>query len=413
MIFIVAMSNETVDQGKPPDKRCKICGKFAAQTDIKCCNELCDTVVHTKCFDLISRVVDVDKNNFKCKLCCSKQSNGDVEVRILRKEIECLIREKEIINKYVSELEFNNELLKAEFVKKQSSSVQKPVTKQSFSEVIKNKSGSSGTISNVFRENETIAANTSVRNVPASNHVLLVKSNTENKENNSVVEDIKAKFRPAGYGIDISRTKKIKNGMLINCFDSNSLKILKTRLSEELGQQFNVYEPKKINPRIILYSVEENPKNDPDFLRNLVEDNQMDINSGDMRIVSIVKYRNVFNVIIEINANTFKNILNRGFLIISWKKCFVKECFSLPRCYKCCKIGHLKKDCRNTTLICPKCSGNHEMKECKSEVICCNNCKELNTRIKNKVSTDHTVNDPCCRYYLDKLEHLKDRINYG
>lgn len=33
---------EAIDLVKPLDKRCKICGKYAAKTDIKSCNELCD-----------------------------------------------------------------------------------------------------------------------------------------------------------------------------------------------------------------------------------------------------------------------------------------------------------------------------------------------------------------------------------
>lgn len=49
-----------------------------------------------------------------------------------------------------------------------------------------------------------------------SNNVLLVKSNTKNNDNNPLVPDIRAKLRPACYGIDINSKKKNKNGMLID-----------------------------------------------------------------------------------------------------------------------------------------------------------------------------------------------------
>lgn len=61
--------------------------------------------------------------------------------------------------------------------------------------------------------------------------------------------------------------------MLINCSDPNSLQKLKTQLNEELCHNFNIYERKKLHPRIMMYSVEENPKNDTNFVEKLVEDN--------------------------------------------------------------------------------------------------------------------------------------------
>lgn len=63
--------------------------------------------------------------------------------------------------------------------------------------------------------------------------------------------------------------------MSINCSDSNSLQKFKSSLNDEFGQNFNIYEPKKINPRIVVQSIKT----------------------------------------IETYSNTFKNILDRGFLI--------------------------------------------------------------------------------------------------
>ncbi|CAH1982519.1 unnamed protein product [Acanthoscelides obtectus] len=55
------------------------------------------------------------KEEFRCKYCLGdgKVSSSSTDVLLLHKEIDCLTREKQLLEKYVSELEFSNTILKS------------------------------------------------------------------------------------------------------------------------------------------------------------------------------------------------------------------------------------------------------------------------------------------------------------
>lgn len=115
-----SLSDET---GKFSDKKCKLCSKFTSNNDVKCMGHNCDASIHKKCFDSLSRVIVYESNQFKCRDCFALvddvfragESPTSVHVDILKKEIECLHREKEIMVKYIAELEYTNKSLKANF----------------------------------------------------------------------------------------------------------------------------------------------------------------------------------------------------------------------------------------------------------------------------------------------------------
>ncbi|KAJ8937697.1 hypothetical protein NQ314_011753 [Rhamnusium bicolor] len=37
--------------------------------EIKCFNESCDFVLHSKCLDIITKVISIEKKTFRCKSC--------------------------------------------------------------------------------------------------------------------------------------------------------------------------------------------------------------------------------------------------------------------------------------------------------------------------------------------------------
>lgn len=404
----MATSGTTVDVNKSSEKKCKICGKHLLSNEVKCFNDTCDFAIHSKCLDIITKVIDVDKKSFRCKNCYEEfkktagvQQNVDLinaknELIILKKEVECLQREKEILNKYVSELEYSSQLLKSHFNDSQQKIVSTSTT------FLPQDKTPSNTYSAVLK-----------RNVNNSSAVLLVKSSDQNISNKQVENDIKSKINPGSVNANVLNTKLVKDGLLINCSDADSLNKLKTCLNDKVGHIYNIHEAKKLNPRLIIYSVEKSATEDPDLINDIISNNNLDVPVSDIKMITKLKYKNVFNLIIEVTPSVFNNVIKAGFLYVSWKKCAVKEHFSLPRCFKCWKIGHHKKDCKSQSIVCPKCSGPHEKNDCEAENLTCNNCKELNVKFKLDIPTDHAVNNPQCYFILDKIGQLKSRTNYG
>ena len=386
---------------EPPDNKCRFCGKFASTSDIKCKNVNCDVIVHTKCFDTINKLVKVDKNNFRCRTCYelfkSNQKATDAastnnQILLLEKEIECLNREKEVINKYVSELEYINNVLKGRVLENTNTTDTKTTT---------------------FLSQNISTTKTYAAAMKSTVNCLLVKSIDDNVSNKQVENVIKTKINPCTINASIIGTKLIKNGVLINCEDKESLDNLKKCISRETGTNYNITFPKKLNPRIIIYNVDPTDIEDSNFIENVIAANQLICQSDHLRHVTTMKFKDKVNVILETVPPLFNTIINKGFLYIGWSKCHVKEHFSLIRCYKCCKFGHYKKDCRSETVICSQCSGSHEKNSCPSKDQCCANCKSINARYKSNLNTAHSANSPQCHYYLQQLATLKSKTQYG
>nr|CAI5827096.1 unnamed protein product [Callosobruchus analis] len=209
------MSSQPVEPTRPPDNKCRFCGKFCSSSEIKCSNVTCDTVIHGKCLDSIMKVVYVNKEAFLCKNCVSEpECNSDVG--LLKKEIECLTRVKSLMDKYVSELEFSNGLLKSQV----SYSNNKSTSVMNTSKIV----SPAKTYSEQVKSVKTAA-------------VLVIRSTDQNIANTDLEREMKAKIRPGSLNANVLGTKLIKNGIIINCENSSSLHKLKDGLQREMGNK--------------------------------------------------------------------------------------------------------------------------------------------------------------------------------
>lgn len=74
------------------------------------------------------------------------------------------------------------------------------------------------------------------------------------------------------------------------------------------------------------------------------------------------KKRNCSNIILEIEADIYKNIYNLDMINVGWRECRIEEYHNIVRCYKCARYNHFGKDCQNS-VTCFKCSGTHPENE--------------------------------------------------
>lgn len=254
----MADATESLDDASVEKRpiKCKICSKFVSQSDVKCLGECCNTVLHLKCFDTLAKIVDIDKKSFRCKNCSGSQVNHDQSQLcsgssdIIIQEIECLQREKDLLKKWAAEMEFSNSLLKDKLRVCEQDPVSKNLTFLSIAD------------DNATASYSSVAG----KNVNKTSAVLLVKSNDRSTTNKQIEKDIKSKINPGSVNANVLNTKLIKNGLLINCGDNNSLTALKNCLNQEVGEMYNVTEPRRLNPRIIVYSVESSAAECPNIL---------------------------------------------------------------------------------------------------------------------------------------------------
>lgn len=100
--------------------------------------------------------------------------------------------------------------------------------------------------------------------------------------------------------------------------------------------------------------------------------------------------KNKFNIIFEVDDNTYNLFLNKRKMNIDWSLCWVYDDYGVFRCKKCCQYGHFIRDCTHK-WVCPKCSGEHELKDCNSDERQCGNCEFSNQKYGLSLNTDHVT----------------------
>lgn len=395
----------------PPDaaeKTCKICFKTlerrALKHAIKCKATKCGVIIHEDCFDSVSKVFSIEKLNWCCRNCTdtSNSSAGwsdsclNDQIAVLKKENECLLREKELLNKLLEDKDYTLSLQK---------SVINDISKKTVSTCLASHTLEKHQYSSYSDIVKTKQTNT-------LSPVLLIKTTDNSVTNKMVEKEVKSKITPGSINVDVNNTKLIKDGLLISCANQESLNILKDNLQTKISSKFKICEPAKFNPRLLIKNVNKDCIEDSNLIEKIISDNNLHAYTRDFKFVTKFAYKSVYNVVLEVTPPVFQQIIKNEFLYIGWTKCFVQEHFSLPRCFKCCKFGHYMNNCRSSSLVCPICSESHEKKDCTSNVKSCSNCKDINTKYKSNMPTDHTASDINCGFFKYKIEQLKLRINY-
>lgn len=396
------------DESESSEKKCKLCtdkiDRRYLKSAVKCNSPKCSVLMHQKCFDLVTKIFFVEKKDWRCRSCiedlkvsgfCSG-SCTNADISLLQKENECLSREKDLLNKLLDDLEYTVQLQKTQISSLETKTV--------------NSINSLSSADNLRPTSYSEAVK--IKNLTSNAPVLLIKATDKSISNIQVEKDVKSKINPGALNININNTKLIRDGLLISCENSHSLNVLKENLNKYVGNVYKVTEPKKFNPRIKLNGVQAESLENGDFLEEIISNNNLNASVADIKIVTKLKYKSLFNVIIEVTPSLFSIIMQKGYLYVGWSKCMVMEHINMSRCFKCCKYGHQERDCRNPELVCPKCSGPHKLKDCTSNTECCINCKNFNSKFKSNFSIQHSVSNPSCEYYKFKVAQLKCNINY-
>ncbi|CAH1109926.1 unnamed protein product [Psylliodes chrysocephalus] len=111
------MAGDTDMLSDRSDKLCAICSSSIRKSGVKCANDKCDVVIHTKYFEAVARVFLADRWEWQCKSCLlnndghSKSDNlPDLKQKLIF--LAYIKRETKNLNDLIEELKLNNNLLK-------------------------------------------------------------------------------------------------------------------------------------------------------------------------------------------------------------------------------------------------------------------------------------------------------------
>ena len=93
-------------------------------------------------------------------------------------------------------------------------------------------------------------------------------------------------------------------------------------------------------------------------------------------------------------------------IVISGQRFLVEEFKPKPRvikCHRCQAFGHVSRFCRSKKPKCGKCGSDaHESKDCTSSSSICVHCD----------SKDHPTGHSSCKVIQQKMDEIRQRLNY-
>ncbi|KAK9675181.1 hypothetical protein QE152_g40581 [Popillia japonica] len=163
--------------------------------------------------------------------------------------------------------------------------------------------------------------------------VIILKPVNENQRSERTQQEIKMKIDPSKLAIGIEKINNIgKGGVAISCVNNNSKEKLKTTVEKELGGNYEVIEPKLKKPQMIVTGVELEVINqdNENILKSIIEQNQLHTGESMCSEISIHRKftnknkKNYGNVIINVEPEMYRKLMNLGKINIGWKRCDIQ-----------------------------------------------------------------------------------------
>lgn len=250
--------------------------------------------------------------------------------------------------------------------------------------------------------------------------VILVKPKDCSQTSENTKKIIEEKINPCDLGVGVSRVKFVREGgVAIKCNENikNNMESLCSSIKQSLGQSYEVKIPEKLNPRIIIFNVNEvELQNEDIFLNKITIQNTIstDTNIKELKIVHRYKNRKgLMNVIIQLDVKSYECIILKEKICIGWRTYFYKDSFNIKQCFNCWKFGHIAKECKREQPTCQNCAGDHKEVDCKASEVCCVNCKYALEVLKiPSVDCRHKAYDRTCEAYKRVFKQLQEKVNY-
>lgn len=363
---------------------CKKCNRAVRSNPIMCKGG-CSGVFHQNCLELTDFDVNMIISNKNVIIVCDN-------CQLKMHSVEKLYDSMEIIKNSVASNKFNIEKILQQINK---------VELKDHSII--------GEIKKVVSNCNTSNKQPTFANVVKGDPAIIVKP--KNKQSaDKTKKDIVSNIDPVG--IKVTKMKNQKSGaIIVACENQESLKKLKNDAEINLSDNYSVDEVKNKNPRIVICNISDQ-MSDSDLIKALKLQNEfladVEIIVKSMKKSNFKKY-NPYSAVIEVNFESYNDIMKIGKLRVGWDKCIVKDAAYVKRCYKCLGFNHTSSVCTYPEKACFKCSGNHVGKDCAEAKESCINCMKINRELNLKLDYNHNAFDKNCEVYQRKLSIEKQK----
>lgn len=209
----------------------------------------------------------------------------------------------------------------------------------------------------------------------------------------------------------VSAVIKGRKSVIIKCRQSDSQQ-LKASLERDLRDSAEVKFPKKTDPLVRIYGVE-NDLSKEELKEDIARRNGLDIDSFDIEYIYTQQNKKLRDIKVRTSANTYLRVMNQRGIYVGYQKCGFKDDFNFNRCNKCQGFMHSFRNC-NRSIKCGICAGDHSSKDCPdSNIKKCINCLKANEFLVKKRDINHAATDVRnCETYKLKWNNIVNSCNY-
>lgn len=368
--------------------RCGLCENSVSRKQGIFCSGTCKNIFHIDCVkipgELVNYISSVAGLQWRCNTC------RFVDNKFNEKKIMDFFEDK--CKTLFSELSDKFEKLKNEFLTSSYNKISEMVLQNT-------------------DENSSLNKPTYAEKVADSQKMIVTPKNPK-QGNKQTKADVMRYMNPVNQNLKLSNVKHVKNGgILLDCVKSDNLNLLQETVKKELSTNYDIHILKNNSPQLRLVGITDEMDAET-FRKYLVKQNEdIFLNASELKIVRIwptKKNPDIFQAQLQVDKLTFKNIFNRGHILIGLDRCTVYEAIEIPRCFKCNGFFHSKNNC-SRNITCPVCSAEHEVKDCsKNSSHACINCINLKNKENIDIDVSHSVweYDKCFAYKkaLDKYK---------
>lgn len=235
---------------------------------------------------------------------------------------------------------------------------------------------------------------------------VIIRKETEDPD--KVREAVRERLKPQETGIPVEGLRRVKNGVLIE--SSQKLSI------DKVKEKFADYEVRRVEaslPRVRLVGVPA-LETDGTIQADLLSLNLAHLPEAEKALCKVAySYKGRFagqkTVIARVTPSARRQLIDKGYVHISWKKCKIEDYIEAPFCLKCGGYGHRKDTCREADPLCFKCGKKgHSARDCKAKEPTCRNC----VTAKRK-DTKHGIHKWDCPFYRREIEFQIRRTDWG
>lgn len=263
----------------------------------------------------------------------------------------------------------------------------------------------------------TTTADKSYASILAADSKTSVSIKPKNQSQSKAItkSDILKKINPVASDIQIKSVKSINNGgIVLNLREQKDADKFTTIAQQNMSENYEVRVLKNMMPRIKIVGLSQD-LDDFTLCRFLLKQNP-DVFTEEstcklLKHGPTKKYPDRFQAIFQVDAITYKKVLDAGRVMVGLESCAVYKAIDVLRCFRCNGYHHSSRNCKNA-IKCPLCAAEHAVNDCKShqDLRCCN-CTSFNNKNKVNVDTHHAAWDhKNCHVYTQLIAELKRDI---